>query len=497
MNSVQSFHNRSASAYIGFFICATALQGTLLANEKPSDVIGSRIIRTITNRSEVARPQDLSATTIAALAPDGMGGFGFIPGAGQSNGTFTIAKVPSGPFWFRFGSSYVWTNKHTLDLDIYSYGRPEAATATQNTPLTFNVTGLKPFASSDVLQWYSTNVNNVYGYLGDFSPTNVPLPGDTALAGMTQDWLDTGLLMVDTSKGDSPSLTQLSSVTSGTETYTALSRIFKPDGLVQVDGFTSTLNGFMRPVSQSEKVRIAWDRTPYADYISLVNPNAISLSQRFIVHTPPWGTERGFIAATVDLLNYYPSSPDMTPLDLGEAHYGNPFPCEWGRIYSIEQVYAVRYTAPGTIRPWALWAGMATYSLEAPERSKPMVQAVAPITDLMIEGVDGLQAQDLSVATPTLTWKAPNKGVPNAYRVTVYRVYAQGIATRANFEAELITTDTSLTVPPGILEPGENYAFLVSAIQAKGANPSRAPYRLSTFPFAVAQVLTGMVHVIP
>ena len=493
-------HSRRPCSTLGgtaLLICASLFSAQLRAASHPKDVKGTRIIRTITNSGEIPSPQDLTGVIISALVPDGMGGFTTIPGTGLTNGTFSIPQVPKEEFWLRFGNSYVWTDEHKLDLDTFAYGRPDAVPATLSTLLSFNVTGLTPFAATDILQWYATNVNSEYGYLGDFNPTNMPLPGDTAMVGTTQDWADTGLLLVDTTRGDEPSLTQLSSNTVGTETYSALSGIFKPTSLVQLDGLPTTLNGVMSPVPQHQEVRVAWDRTPYAGYQTQVNPAAIPNFQRFVVHTPPWGTNKGFIAATADLLNFYPSSLATTSLDLGEAHYGNPFPHHWGQIYSINQNYSISYIAPGATHSRPIQATLSTNSLKAPKHHHSLRQAIGPVVTPSINGSDAFTSQSGLTASPSLSWSEPAFGEADAYSIAVLRIFAQGVSTRATTVAFLITEETSLTVPPGILQPGQSYVFRIRAIKAKDAEPTKAPFRLNTFPFAVADVMTAMVTVAP
>ncbi|MBL0313336.1 MAG: hypothetical protein IPP78_11625 [Holophagaceae bacterium] len=497
MASIRSHRPFPTLGSTALLICATVFSAPVHASGHPKDVKGTRIIRTITNSGETAAPQDLTSTPISAFVPDGMGGFMTISGTGLANGTFTIPQVPKDEYWFRFGNSYVWTDEHKLDLDIFAYGRPDAVPATLSTILTFNVTGLTPFAASDILQWYATNVNSVYGYLGDFNPTNMPLAGDIAMVGTAQDWVDTGLLLVDATKGDEPSLTQLSSVSSGAETYSVLTGIFKPASLVQLDGLPTTLNGALTPVPQHEDVRIAWDRTPYATYQAQVNPTATPSFQRFVVHTPPWGTNKGFIAATADLVNFYPSSLATTSLDLGEAHYGNPFPHRWGQVYSINQNYSVSYIAPGATHPRPIQATLSTNSLKEPKRHHPMLQAIGPVISPMINGSDAFVSQSGLTASPSIAWSRPTQGEADAYSVAVLRIFAQGVSTRTTTVASLITEETSLTVPPGILQPGQSYIFRIRAIKAKDAEPSKAPFRLNTFPFATADALTAMVTVAP
>jgi hypothetical protein len=253
----------------------------------------------------------------------------------------------------------------------------------------------------------------------------------------------------------------------------------------------------MDPVPQHEKVRLAWDRTSYATYQAQVNPAAVPSSQRFVVHTPPWGTEKGFIAATADLLNFYPSSLATTALDLGDAHYGNPFPHAWGRVFSSNQNYTVSYLAPGALNPRPILAALATYNLKAPKQNHPMVQRISPVTGATLNGLDAFLPHSGISASPTLAWSKPSRGEAEAYSVAVLRVFAQGPSTRVATVASLITEKRALRVPPGILQPGQSYVFRIRAIDAHDAEPAKAPFRLNTFPFATADLLTAMVTVAP
>ncbi|MBK8725347.1 MAG: fibronectin type III domain-containing protein [Holophagaceae bacterium] len=481
---------------IALSLCGCALVLPAAGGPRPKDVTGTRILTRITTGGETPEPQDLSTATLAAHVPGGLAGYTTIPGTGAADGTFVVPAVPSGSFWFQFNSIYVWTQHHKLDLDAFVYGRANAAPALNPTSQVFAVTGLAPWAATDILQWYSTNVTNAYGYLGDYGPAQEPLPGDTALAGYNLDWSNTGFPLVDTAQGDGPSLTQLKSVVAGAETYNTLSGIFQPAALTQVDGLTNTLNGTMIAVPQNKKVRLAWTRSLSAGFQPQVNPAALPIFQRMSVHTPPWGVKRGFIAATVDLVNAYPAL-GTTDLDLGEARYGNPFDASWKKVYSITDVYRVNYLAPGATTARPLNATLATNARQKPTQAAPMAQSVGPVTGLTIAGSDGFIPQAGLGLTPVLAWNAPGRGNPSVYSVAVYRVFAQSGITRFAQVGTCLTRETSLTMPPALLQPGQNYVFRVRAVETTIHDSSKVIFRNGTFPSSTAEVLSAMVSTAP
>lgn len=495
MNKRLSLHIFVRLALV-FCVCASGLQ----AGPKPKDIEGTRIVTRITNAGDILEPQDVSTATIAAHVPNGAGGYTTITGVGTPTGTFTIPAVPNRSVWFQFNSTYVWTGHSKLDLDVFVYGRANAAPAFNPTPQFFNITGLSPWTSTDVLQWYSTNLESVYGYLEDFGPANQPLPGATSLAGYNLDWADTGFNLVDTNQGDGPSLTQLRSTTVSGETYTALSGIFAPASLVQLDGVANTLNGAMNPVPRTYNVRMAWKRSVGMGFQSQVNPAAVNSFQRMVVHTPPWGRQRGFIAATADLVNLF-ANLGSSDLDLGDATYGNPFPASGGTVYSINQFFRVSYLAPGAMIPGSLTATLATNSVDAPAAAAPLTQSLGPVTDLAVEGVGGFVSQSGLALTPHLTWTAPVVGSPKVYSVSVIRVFTSGVTPniRTHFTTvgSCLTRETSLQLPPGLLQPGQSYIFRVRAIEASSPDPSKVPFRTNRFPFATADMVSAMVQTAP
>ncbi len=88
-------------------------------------------------------PDDLSAVKLAALVPDGSGGFTTIAGVGSSDGTATIADVPQGTYYLAVPAynlvspakgtvAYYVTASDTFDLSIDTLGSPDPTLADPN-----------------------------------------------------------------------------------------------------------------------------------------------------------------------------------------------------------------------------------------------------------------------------------------------------------------------------------------------------------------------------
>jgi hypothetical protein len=91
--------------------------------------------------------------------------------------------------------------------------------------------------------------------------------------------------------------------------------------------------------------------------------------------------------------------------------------------------------------------------------------------------------------TPTIEWTAPASGTASGYTVVV--IWFMPPALVARTVAVLVTTDTTVTLPPGILQIGERYAVSVRAHALPASiDLTRAPLR-RTIPESYADTLTG------
>ena len=101
----------------------------------------------------------------------------------------------------------------------------------------------------------------------------------------------------------------------------------------------------------------------------------------------------------------------------------------------------------------------------------PIIPPGAPTVD----GKSLFEDQALSSATPTLAWTAPSIGKAGLYWLRFTRLYkgAGGATERDNGVPALWTDGSSLTVPPGVLLPGEVYVLVINAVMEEGLDYQR------------------------
>src|SRR5215471_17332641 len=70
-------------------------------------------------------------------------------------GAFSIVGVPVGTFYLKFGTSYFVMSADTVDLSFAVLGRPTDGAARNTTTLTFDMTGLASWQTTDELALFS------------------------------------------------------------------------------------------------------------------------------------------------------------------------------------------------------------------------------------------------------------------------------------------------------------------------------------------------------
>jgi hypothetical protein len=154
------------------------------------------------------------------------------------------------------------------------------------------------------------------------------------------------------------------------------------------------------------------------------------------------------------------------------------------------------YTADGATFPAKFWAGVGTLSLNPPTAGSPMVPLVGPATSIKINGNDFFTDQPNVGTQPVVSWSAPAVGNPDGYTLNIVQLTKlSGAGTLVGNIYTIYTTQTSITVPQGILQSGYAYVFQLQAFKGN-SNVETAP-QLATFPWGYADAFSGIVHVGP
>jgi hypothetical protein len=200
---------------------------------------------------------------------------------------------------------------------------------------------------------------------------------------------------------------------------------------------------------------------------------------------------------TIAPLILFPYSPSFsTDADLGDVAYANPFPPGWPVYAALKIQSQLSYTADGATTPLQFWAGIGTLTLSLTTAGSPMAPLVGPVTSIKINGNDFFQPQPGAGAEPTVSWNLPAVGTPDGYSLNIIQLKNDGFGdTIQGSQYSIYTTQTSVTVPPGILQSGYAYVFQLQAFKGNG-NVEQAP-QYANFPWGYADAFSGVVHVGP
>lgn len=428
-------------------------------------------------------PDDLSVLPVAAYVPNGSGGYNVIAGTGTSTGTFTINGVAGGFYLLQLGSLYLWTQNGTTHSDTYADTRPNPAQAGSSTSVTFDLTNVNAWQTTDVLELLSAN-NATYL---TFDETN----GKTSFTGM----YSYGGSLSDAAQGDRYYATQLITQPVGGNPFVALGRSFAVPKFTQADGSDTTIQGAMQSVAQTEQFEANLNASDISKAAAAVNANGVLTDTSVFLDAFPGSLANGVATATPDLVGYSLGNglPFLTNNEnLGTVFYGNPFPPTWplftGYIWSVD----VPYTAPGASTSTDVFGGPFGFGTALPTSTQPLELLIGGPTNPTVNGHKFASNLTSVGLTPALAWSAPSTGTASYYQLFVWRLVKNGTSSEAHLHATVQTSATSLTIPPGLLTTGEAYVFDLWAYTVQGYNVLQ-PLKVR-LPYGAADVMSGMMQ---
>jgi hypothetical protein len=487
-------------------------EGTCFNPPPPPDptqtrtVLGAEITTfVLANGTQSAIPVDLSTVPVQATLPDGT----VLLGNGSSDGTFAVAAVPEGPYTLQVGARQHATSATSVDLSTDFVGRPDVVRTTMPTSITLNLTNLDPWVSGDgdVLEPISANADAWYEFIEDAVPIT---DGATSLSGYTFDSTmgfdstptPTTLGLIDAGKGDHFEIHQLHTQTTSTGfTYQGVTKTFVMP-ITQTDGGTTVVSGAMTAVPQDHMLSVHVDGS-IAAQIGFDGTNATLLNPRCSAQPGTGGIELfasvegniggngfGVIGATAD---YLISKVGFAAADTGVMTYGVPtVPGDvWGLMFDEGFVGVVQVIAPGAVNPTFFGCGFrAHHDLATVGTTATVAVEVGPVQNATIDGRDLFAQQGLGSPTPTLSWQPPAIASSRlVYTVLLFQLGVNGMRTVKTKVAALTTTETSVTVPPGVLMKGQLYVATITA--SATPNPD-APDR-SRLPEASSTIVSGVL----
>ncbi|HEY4120657.1 MAG TPA: hypothetical protein VGM56_22485 [Byssovorax sp.] len=428
--------------------------GSTSSTGPAGDVTGTSIDTRITESGETMGPTE--GYTVAALV-----GSTKIPGTVHADGSFTISGVPAGVFTLEVTTSdgvtlFVVTAERTFDLGSVIQGRADKANATRTTNVTLALTGAAPWISTDELNFYSLGADAWDEF--NFDATPPPHVGATSIGGRLDYEFAFSPGLVDTAKGDVPYLVDLVTAPLSGVPVTAAAKVFSPTSLTMQDGHAAAIAGAFVDVPQTSHATISWKRSAFAAFADAAFPGATLVDHELSFFAEPAGPGRqsdGGSAVLVDALDTASTDVDL-PID-----FGNPYPASWSTIAVASVFFDEEIPLPGGGTADAYSYASSEMPLAAADGGT-FAPLIGPPTGLLLGGHAAQSAALTAVgATPTFAWTAPALGAPAAYQVTIEELIAADHF--FSFVANIVTDQTSITIPSGVLEAGHKYRATVTS----------------------------------
>jgi len=440
-------------------------------------VSGTRIIHFKNGLVKV----DLSTTTIAALVPNGSGGYNLLPGTGTSSGTFSIPNVPTGFYLLQIGGSYVWTSQTVVDVDSIADYRSDTVQADQNTQLTFDLTNLHSWQQTDLFEMACPN-NAMF----EFFPGTV---GETSFTG---NFPYVGALSVR-SEGDQYYVAQLITQKVGGFVFDGLGRHLTPARFNQAQGSDTPINGRLKTIAQNQTFEANINGADLDAQALAAHPGA-TLNSGFIgLSVYPGSFAKGQTTSTADLVLFSAPPFITTNGDLGRVRYGNPYSSKWPRYIGLNWLAQTNYLAPGATNSAPLITFVAVSTLKLPTATSPIKPLAGVVSKPSINRKNFFKDRSGVGTTPTLRWSPPSVGKANNYLVQISQLSNNGGNTVISFVAQFFTQSRSLVVPAGLLNSGSAYIFLIQSDYIPGVSFAKTPL-MNGSTSGLAQVASGVIQ---
>ncbi len=478
----------------------------------------------------------------AALVPRTDGSLSVLPGTGFPDATFTIPEVPAGFYWLQFQpGDAVWTNASNMDYGADAIGHKQLPFTTQ--VFGCNLTGLDPFDPvNDTLILYSVNAQAFELGLEDLNPGDPP-PAPYPVVGSTVCNADPTVSLtggdfsaIEGISGISPASGDVSTIeqfeTAPPNTLSApFDNVFSigpslnqsldiegnfpfPFPTFIVPGSSAGALTRTQPVAQDFTITFsAWQNAFNAGGPSAAIPQAfeieLSAQQQAAAlprPTPMWsGASPNLAVAIATPSSPWPKDPSGNNAwpqdgDFGTVDYNNPvttgMTASFTTVYEINAAAQYSIPLPGSSTPLQPILSSSFWTPTLPTGFTPGVQ---PVGSPQINGTSLFTATTVPTVTPTLTWTAPTSQAPVIYTIDICAPVAPTDCNPAGspFNGVVYSfsqyTQTSFTVPSGILTPGTAYLFFIESEERTGYDPLH-PQRFS-LPWATAWMVSNVITV--
>jgi hypothetical protein len=433
------------------------------------------------------KPHDLSQSqcswcSFSALVPQPDGSLQMLPGTGKTDGTFEIPNVPGGYYWLQISSQpqqMFWTSSSTFDLGRDFVGKPSIPVSAV---LAFDLVGLSPWREGDSLSIFNLNTATKVNLI------TAPLVGSSIFNGSES----LNIPVIDPEKGDRSYILQFEPLTPPLAGQSLRASLYLPD--LAVNGSSTThVTGTL--TSNLHTLELQTQRSEWVSLFNGASPSAaVPYIFRSDLSVQPLTADR-FAPPRVALVRLDPQSIGTTSdWNYGALDYTDPFPPEWLRVFSIDEIAVTQIPLPDTN---ATFSFLVSAGHQVPYVSSFAIAPVmSPVRNATVNGMSLQSGATANSRSLTLRWSPPDGLSTYGYVIQTYRLTSSSQGTKY-YEgplATLCTAETYIVVPSGLLSSGNTYLFRIQARSDALANMQTSPFR-SRFPIAYADSVSGPVSI--
>jgi len=438
-------------------------------------------------------PVDLTAALVNGLVLTPAGCFASYPGTGTATGSFSIRQLPPGPVYLRIAldeaPTYLVTELSEIELGSAVSGRRDLVRAAPNTSVDLRVSGLTPWQIDDDMEVVSFGARS-FAFGLPFGLPSSPNVGDTFLQasiGYTAAHFSEPFL-IDSTRGDKIFILHLMTRRSGGLTYQSVERSARLDGITMSDAQSVAITATVTADGTIENTSFTWRRSQFSSAAAQVNPSSAMTSGFLAVEALP-EVSRGFYDSAADLVELLSNPSDSSDLS-GAFEYRNPFPARVERFMTTSFSIEIPDALPGTSEHF--FSTFVARSLAGSGSSTEIVVDTGPVQTLLINGLSAFDDHAGVGLSPTVSWSVPAGGRPGVYSVQIHRYKVVQRKTEETFVGKVLTTDTQVRLPPGLLSIGASHRIVVSAVTSGDVDFARAPFRLG-LPDSYYPVVSGLI----
>jgi hypothetical protein len=467
------------------------------SNQGPLSTISGTALRHVLLGGGVTdAPEDLLFANPTAYFPDADGGWELFTGNGDSNGNFDIVSAPQGIYYLSlYDTSWVATTARTVDLGYYGFGRANLMFPDPGTQLLLDAGSMTAWQTTDDVELISEAAGLTQGSFSGPLAYGLIAQVDAGATVYQQSIDYTGLVTVLgngglIALGDQTFLSHLVTQAPAPSVLLAksLAEAVSTSTLNMINqGYTTLAADFVRP-DAGGTFGVTVKRSLFTSYLSAINPKVASVGLWSYLEAYPETTQYGAFAGAPDLVDV---ELLVTEADGGQSDvslgvpYQNPYPTNWPLIVQTELSATVRLLLPGVDAGYLPVVGLIGTTDVLQSSSQGEAPLISPVTQPKINGQDFFGGVFLNGATAVVSWSAPALGTASIYTVQFYRA-DQGAS------PSIVTTATSVQVPPTVLQPGIPYVAVIRAYAYP--NPTLPGPYYSAMPVGLADAVSGIIQ---